>query len=547
MKTRAGFFSLLAFLVVVSVTLLGSGIYLAAHTIEVTNTDEQGPTVEVDGTLQGFYNQPVEWRPCGPEDITPFYSTPPKNLTPYECASILAPLDWDNLAGDTISLSVAVHRSGNDNAPVLFFNLGGPGGPAVSSLSTQVRDSMGGALVDAYDIVAMDPRGVGESTPVQCLTDHEKDNMNAWGVISDADVEKVKERAASETKLSPEDEIREAQEIMVQYAKGCEKHTGDLAAHIDTPSVARDFDMLRELMGQEKFNYLGYSYGTFLGATYAELFPSAVGRMVLDAAVDPAMQLSEISSLQMKGFDASLKHWIEDCQAGPSCPLPGDVREGVTRIKGFLKRLETQPMPTADPDRPLTQQLALGAMIGMMYDEQGYAPLTQGIGQALSQNDGSILLRLADFLSGRQDDGTFASNSSEALVAVNLLDFPVDGTAKDWIPQVMQLRSELDIMDEFVGYDSAGLAVWPFRQDVQRKPVTAEGAAPIVVIGQTNDPATPYVMSQNLARQLRSGVLVTQEGWSHGAYSKTAGTCVVDAVEHYLVDGQVPQDGLVCQ
>lgn len=548
MTSRSRVAALVSIIVVLALAAIVSGVYLASLSAVSKKADNaQSAPIVTDGTAKAFFTQSVQWHQCEPDEVTPSYAVAPKNMSSYECATVQAPLDWNNPDGETISLKLAVHRSGVENAPALFYNLGGPGGPAVDSLSSQVRDSMGDALVGMYDIVAMDPRGVGASSPIRCLTDHERDNFNAYGVISDADVETVKDQWANGTQITPEEEIAQTQSVMKQFGEGCRALSGELGAHIDTISVARDLDMVRTLMGQEKFNYLGYSYGTYLGATYADLFPSSVGRMVLDAAVDPAMSSSEVLGLQMRGFEDSVTHWVEDCQATVSCPLKGDVREGVAQVKAFLQSLKKKPLPTADPDRPLTQPLALTAIIGMMYAEEGYPVLTQAMTQAMTQRDGSILLRLADLLSDREEDGTYSKNSGDAIVAINSLDFKSEGEEKDWISQAMQLRSELDVMGEFVAYEDAALAAWPFVSVRDRKPLAAQGAAPIVVVGQTHDPATPYVMSQNLAGQLSSGVLVTQEGWFHGAYDKNAGRCVVDAVESYFVDGTVPADGTHCQ
>lgn len=538
---------LVSALMVVALTCIGFGVALVFRGAapQKSAPEVSAPTV-LDGTAKAFFAQNIQWGPCVPEDVSSPLGSSPKNLSSYECATIAAPLDWDKPEGETITLSIAVHRSGKPHAPVLFYNLGGPGGPAVSSLASQVRDSMGEELVEKYDIVAMDPRGVGASTPVRCLTDRERDNYNTYGVIRDEDVQTVVEQWDSGVILSPEEEIANTQRIMTQFAQGCRAHSGELAAHIDTVSVARDFDMLRTLLKQEKFNYLGYSYGTYLGATYADLFPASVGRMVLDAAVDPAISSSDIVALQMVGFDQSIMHWVEDCQAAVGCPLTGTQREGVAQLEKFLDRLKKNPLPTSDPQRSLTQPLALSAIVGMMYMEEGYSILRQGLTQALVQEDGSILLSLADLMSDRQEDGTYGNNSGDAIVAINSLDYPAEGTEKDWISQGMQLRSQLTVMDDFVGYENASLAAWPFKSERERKPLSAVGAGPIVVIGQTHDPATPYVMSQNLAGHLDSGVLVTQEGWFHGAYSKTAGECLVGAVESYLLDGVVPKDGLRC-
>lgn len=551
MTSRSRFIILISSLVVLGLVALSAGFAaLNANRAYVPSTggmSSQSADIELDGTLEAFYSQTVNWGPCEGKAITPSHETPPKNLTDYECATVTAPKDWENPSGETITLSVAVHRSGNDNAPALFYNPGGPGGSAVKILASQVRNSLGDALVEKYDIVALDPRGVGSSTPVVCMTDEERDRYNTHGVIDEVDIERAKTIETNKGPNTQDDEIALARDLSARIGKGCIEHSGDIAQYIDTVSAAYDFDMMRQLMGQEKLDYLGYSYGTFLGATYADLFPANVGRFILDGAVDPAMSGTEISALQMRGFDESLIHWIEDCQAGSSCPLTGDTEEGIARVKEFLKDLERQPMPTSDPGRPLTQNLAVTAMIGAMYNTEAFPVLTQGMTQALSVNDGSILLAIADLLNERNPDGTYASASTDALIAINSLDYEPSGTEQDWKSQVMILRNELTLMDQFVGYESAGLTAWPFERTATRKPVTAEGANPIVVVGTTHDPATPYVMSVNLAKQLSSGVLVTSEGWDHTAYSKDASQCVRDAVEGYLLSGSVPADGLRCE
>ena len=488
----------------------------------------------IASSIEDYYGQQIQWRPCTESEVTPDVLEPPADMAPYQCATVTAPLDWNDPAGEQIQLAVAVHRNGAEDAPALFYNLGGPGGNAVKSLSYQVGDSLGAALLDAYDIVAVDPRGVGASTPVKCMNDEELDDYNTGEEHVDTDM------TAAET-------IAEYQETTREIAEGCQKYTGDLFKHVDTVSAAKDFDMMRALLGQERLNYLGYSYGTFLGATYADLFPGNVGRMVLDGAIDPSLTVNEISDLQMKGFDESVRHWVEDCQAGSKCPLTGTVDDGVATLRAFLERLGQQPLPTADPERPLTQNLALTAVVGMMYSTDNYSLLTQAMSQALGDNDGSQMLVLADYLNDRNQDGSYSSNGTDALMAINNLDYEPAGTPEQWEADAARLRSELDVMGLFAGYSSAGLDQWPTTHAV-RAPIRAEGAAsPIVVVGTTHDPATPYVMAQSLASQLATGVLVTSEGWDHTAYSKSASECVVGAVEGYLVDGTAPQDGLSCK
>ncbi|MDC4232395.1 alpha/beta hydrolase [Actinomyces sp. B33] len=493
-------------------------------------TAQSAPPIAAAGA-EDFYAQTIEWTDCDPDAITSKSERAPRDMSSYRCATVTAPLDWDDPRGEQISLSLAVHRSGRDGAPALFYNLGGPGGAAVKSLTHQVGENLGDALVDAYDIVALDPRGVGASTPVVCMTDEQRDRHNAERVAAGED--------------DPRARIAQMEENTRELAAGCRELSGDLFRHIDTVSAARDFDMVRALLGQESFNYLGYSYGTFLGATYAELFPQSTGRLVLDGALDPSLSVSEVSELQMRGFEASIRHWVEDCQAAAGCPLTGDVDAGVAQVADFLERLGDSPLETSDPDRPLTQNLALTTVIGLMYSTQTYSALTEAMRQAIGDNDGSQMLFLADFLNDRNSDGTYSSTSADALIAINSLDYPPAGTPEEWEAQAKRLKEELRVFGSFAGYSSVGLDQWP-AEHAPRAPIAAAGVGPVVVIGTTHDPATPYVMAQSLAEQLESGVLVTNEGWDHTAYSKLANPCVVDAVEGYLVGGRVPEDGLVC-
>ena len=498
-----------------------------------TETTVETPAPPTGGTVDSYYQQDLVWSQCSTEQVSTDSSGAPSDIENYQCTTFYVPLDWNAPDGETITLTMAKHVSDQSGGNALFFNLGGPGASSVDSLAWMVNDQFGADVVDAYDIVALDPRGVGASTPLKCMTDAERDQWNN-------DV-----TTAEEAAMSYEEKAEKARQEAVDYAAGCQTHSGDLYKYVDTVSVARDFDVARALMGQNTLNYVGYSYGTFLGATYAEQFPDMVGRFILDSAVDPAVDINTLSELQMRGFEASLRHWVEVCQQTSTCPFDGTVDEAMQQIADFFSRIEKQPLPTSDPDRPLTIGLASTAIIGTLYSTDTYEMLQQGLSQALLDGDGSTLLFIADILNERNFDGTYDGSGSDALVAVNSLDMEPVGTVEEWVAQVKKVEEELTVMGRFMGWSSASLEGWP-TQHASRGPITAAGAAPIVVIGVTNDPATPYVMAQSLADQLESGVLVTWEGWSHGAYSKDGSSCVSDAVEGYLLDGTVPNDGLVC-
>ena len=537
MKTRSIAAAAVAILAVVAIILAIVGYYgiqrFKTPAPTKTATASSAPIDVQGGDIQAYYNQGITWGKCAQGTFDSYRGVNSSDPNEYQCAFLKAPLDWDNPDGDQITLALAIHRSGAKDAPALFINPGGPGGPVVSALPYYSAQGLGESVVKAYDIVALDPRGVGDSTPVFCMTDEEKDEYNAGAETDGVDD-------------SPQSAIAEAEEGSRDLADGCRDHSGSIFEHIDTVSAARDFDMVRAVIGQDKLNLLGYSYGTFLGATYAGLFPENVGRFVLDGALDPSLSIEDVSAMQMRGLDASLQQWIADCATQSTCPMGRTKDEGISNVRAFLESLDKAPLPTSDPDRPLTESLAITAMIGAMYNTQWWPQLSDAYADAVRRGDGSALLEIADLMNSRNPDGTYADNSTDAINAINNLDYEPEGTDDQWIERADALKSELPILGRYVGYPSAGLSAWP-TEHADRQPIHATGAAPILVIGTTHDPATPYPMAQSLAEQLDSGVLITVEGWNHTAYRRGADQCVVRAVEDYLVKGNVPQNGLTCQ
>ena len=315
--------------------------------------------------------------------------------------------------------------------------------------------------------------------------------------------------------------------------------------HVDTGSAARDMDLLRALLGDEKLTYLGYSYGTQLGGTYAALFPERVGRLVLDGAVDYTLEADELSAGQAEGFERALRAYVTDCMAGARCPLTGSVDDGLKQIRELTERAFTDPLPTQDAGRVLTRTLAFYGIAITLYADESWPVLTQALAMALQRNDGSGLLSLADAYNSRDFDGGFQDNSTEAFTAIGC----ADGRAPADLAHMQAERDKIlavaPTLGESFAWNALVCAGWP----TPAKPFTADpsapGAAPIVVIGTTNDPATPYEWSQSLAKTLESGVLLSWEGEGHTAYGRS-NECIAGAVDAYLLDGTVPQDGLVC-
>ena len=452
--------------------------------------------------LERYFNQAVHWEPCD---------------TAYECARIVAPLDWAEPNGQAITL--AVRRRPANRAPrlgSLFLNPGGPGGSAQDFVR-----NFNGAGLEQYDLVGVDPRGSGQSTPVVCGNPAETDAYNAldW---------------------SPDDEGET--QILIHgvraFAEQCRNGSGSLLEHVDSISTAYDFDLVRHLLGDEKLNYLGVSYGTWLGALYAELYPDRVGRMVLDSAVN----ITENDDMaQTESFERSLHNYAKWCASKSSaCPIGTSEEQVVGKVNAFLGGLDAQPLDVKG--RQLTQSLAT---IGLSYyffgGETNYATITEVLPWAIVQQDGSFLLSGADAMNGRDKTGRYSTMAS-ACPAISCIDHADRGVVEAF----NRWKTDAGKAPVFGTYQgpNALCTLWSVRPVAQVK-VTAATAPPIVVLGSTGDPATPYQDAQTMADQMASAVLVTREGGGHGVYD-AGSACVNEAVQAYLVRGLVPGDGLSC-
>lgn len=504
----------------------------STNSLAQSDSNNTSAAVAAPEGFESYYTQEIEWRACEEDEIVPAMLQAPKDMKAYQCATVTAPMNWDDPDSEPIQLGVARHlNKQKDKAPALFFNLGGPGGGAVDSITPVVENILSGDVVQNYQIVALDPRGVGASTPIICLSDEERDFEN--------------QREEDLSALSTDELVAQADKEFAEYGDKCLQKNGEVLGYVDSDSATRDFDMMRALLGQKKFDYIGFSYGTIIGAYYAELFPETVGRLVLDGAVDPAININELSSAQLEGMEKSLYNWIEQCQAEDKCPLTGDLESGKKQMIEFFEDLAEQPLPTGDPERSVNSTLAYTAVIGSLYSTENYGLLQQAMSLA-KMGDGTMLLFLADYFNSRGEDGIYTDNSSDAFTAINALDYLPVGTPEEWEVESADLAERFPVLGGDFGFASAGLEAWPVQSRATRHRITAPGTPEILVIGTTNDPATPYAMAQALASDLESGVLLTVEGWNHTAYSKYADECVVKAVDGFLLDGKVPEDGTVC-
>ncbi|HEX6247541.1 MAG TPA: alpha/beta hydrolase [Nocardioidaceae bacterium] len=464
-----------------------------------------------DATLERYYTQDVTWERCRGR---------------LECTEITVPLDYAEPDGETVTLSLIKVPAGSPKQRVgsLVVNPGGPGGSGIE-YAANASSYFGSELRQAFDIVGFDPRGVGKSTPVDCLPDDELDAF----VASDPDPDDAQERAA-------------ADRMIAEFGAGCVENSGDLAAHVSTVEAARDVDVIRAVLGDQKLSWFGASYGTLLGATYAELFPDRVGRMVLDAAIDPTLSTEETSLAQARGFETALRAYVGACVDRGDCFLGDSVDAGTGRIREFLDEVERSPI-SGDGDRRLEIGNAVLGIWAPLYNDEYWPLLDQGLQQGF-QGDGRMLLSLSDAYTSRGPNG-YVDNSIEALYAVNCLDADDAVTSAEVEELLPEFEEASPTFGAIFAYGLTGCAEWPVEAAEDPGPLQAEGAEPILVVGTSRDPATPLEWAESLASQLDSGVLVRRDGDGHGGYNAN-NQCVDDVVESYLVSGEVPESTVDC-
>jgi pimeloyl-ACP methyl ester carboxylesterase len=464
-----------------------------------------------DPALATYYEQKVDWTDCDGE---------------FQCAKVRMPLDWDKPAEKSIEIAIIRLPAGGDKLGSLLVN---PGGPGVSGINyaKYARQAFGEALLRNYDIVGFDPRGVGASDPISCLPDSQLDAY----VAADTTPDDPTELAGSVSDLK-------------RFAEACEQNTGPLLGKVDTLSTVRDLDVLRSVLGDDVLSYQGASYGTYIGAWYAQTFPWRVGRMVLDGAVDPSLTSKQYVAGQAEGFSRALKAYVEDCQSRSDCPLRGSLQDGLDQIGTLVERADASPVKTEDPQRPLTQSLMITGIAQALYASQLWPQLTKGITNALAGN-GKELLALADLYLERDAKGHFGQTIS-ANPAIFCLDVPEKRTAAQIGADAAELQRKFPPLGGAIGWAALTCSQWPIKSVMPRQKVTAEGAAPILVLGTVDDPATPYEWAQGLSSQLSSARLLTWEGTVHTAYNQGS-DCIDDKVESYLLTGAVPAEGTRCK
>ena len=504
--------AVIAGLAAASVVLSGCLYAMIPEQSSRPSTTAAPDTEGVEEDLLPFYSQELVWTECG---------------VGFDCTDVTAPLDWENPGEGEISLSVVRHRAEGTPVGSLLTNPGGPGSSGVDLILNSLDFAVGADIIENYDVIGFDPRGVGSSTAVTCYDAPQMDDY-LYGIP-----------AAARGTAEWEAELLESHKA---FAEACDANSDGILPYITTINAARDMDLIRAVLGDKQLNYLGYSYGTFLGATYAKLYPEKAGRLVLDGAIDPAVPGLEVGATQALGFESALRAYMQDCLDSGSCPFNGTVDEAMADLGALLASVDSTPLKSGD-GRLLGADSLMTGIIAALYSEGSWDYLTQALDEAL-QGDPSTAFLLADFYNGRED-GVYLDNSAEAFRAYNCMDYPVeDDPAAEAATEAKIAEGAPTIAPYWTGPDSC--SVWPYPPTGTRGEITAEGAGPILVVGTTNDPATPYEWSESLADQLEEGVLITRVGEGHTGYNK-GNSCVDDAVEAFLLDDVVPEDGLRCE
>ena len=462
--------------------------------------------------LADFYSQRIDWQPC-------------EANADQDCGTLTVPVDYRDPQGETIELGLLRVPASGKRVGSMVVNPGGPGarGTAYAAAAARVFRE---PLLQAYDIVGFDPRGVGGSDPVDCLSDSELDDYLSGDPTPD----------------TPQ-EVADYKKSVLSFGARCVAGSDSVLGHVSTIEAARDMDVLRSALGEETLAYFGASYGTELGATYAELFPDKVGRFVLDGAVDVSLDNLQTSLEQATGFETALRAYVQNClDSTDNCFLGDTVEEGLATITDLLASIEQEPLPAGD--RELTVGNAFYGIITPLYNRDYWFLLSTALASAL-EGKGSALMQLADAYASRNADGSYADNSIEANYAINCLDDPSSIPFKKVPSLFPEFEEASPTFGRVFAWGLTGCRGVEVTSSEEPLTIRAEGAAPILVLGTTRDPATPFKWAQALAEQLESGVLVERDGDGHTAYNAD-NDCINAIVEDYLVDGDVPADQTKC-
>ncbi len=453
--------------------------------------------------LKEYNSQKLDWQDCYEE---------------FQCSSFKVPIDYDNMDDKNFVLNVLKHSAVDQTNKLgsIVVNPGGPGGSAVH-YAFNAKYIVSDELLNKYDIVGFDSRGINNSEEIRCLTDAEED------AFLSADASDGKPQS-----------IAGLVAISKDFAAKCAKSAGAKLGHLSTLEAAKDMEILRNLLNEEKLNYLGKSYGTYLGTLYASLFPKSVGRMVLDGAVDPSSSLREQQIAQAVGFDRALNNY-----------LASQNKFNLAEIQTLLMNSKTNPLEDSK-GRKATQSLVITAIAQSLYDPiDGWKELSKLLSKAISNEDPSGIFELADRYNTRDESGSYYSNQNDIAIMITCLDWQEPRTVEQMASDREAFIKAAPVFGQFLNFAGLPCKYWKAKPQLPKTQLTKITTSPIIIIGVTEDPATPYKWSQNLAKVFTNSTLLTLKGEGHTGHNQ-GNKCVDSAVDSYYLTGKIRTSALIC-
>jgi pimeloyl-ACP methyl ester carboxylesterase len=455
-------------------------------------------------TLSGYYAQEINWQSCN-ED--------------FQCATLVVPIDYSKLSTGTFEIALLKYEARTSKKlGSLIVNPGGPGGSGVD-YAYAAEYIFSPAILDRYDIVGFDPRGVSRSAPIRCLSDKELD--------------------ANNNSDSKPDNEAEFQQILIdtkKYAEKCKDKNKYLTSY-STANVARDMDILRQAIGDKQLNYMGKSYGTYLGTLYAQFFPEKVGRVVLDGAVDPTISNFQQTLTQAVGFDQAFSSFSKDCTSKKNCPLPKGKDAAIAEMKKLFAQAAKKPLPIKSSNRSLSETMMVLGTASAMYDSATGWPKLRKAVQEAQKGYGDKFLELADEYTGRQSDGSYPNNEFDSGAVIDCLDVDEARTVEEIRGDAKSFADQAPLFGPYLAY--GGLTCKYVGQSEEVNIAPLETTNPIVVIGTSGDPATPYEWAQALNKLLTNSVLVSLKGEGHTGQGQ-GNACIDDQIDDFYLAGKVP-------
>jgi len=471
--------------------------------------------------LAAYENQILDWSTCYDD---------------FDCTDLRVPINYADLTVGTFKIAVLRYKAQDQARRIgsLIVNPGGPGGSGVD-YAYNAEYVFDPDVLDRYDIVGFDPRGVNRSAPIECLTDEETDASYA-----------------SDAKPDTQEELDKALADSQDFINKCQD-ANEFLNHYSTAEAARDMDILRAALGDKKLNFFGKSYGTYLGTLYAQFFPEKVGRMVLDGALDPNISVVEQSVSQAKGFDEALDAFLADCAKQDDCPLPKNEEEATAAIIALFAKSAADPLPrktkVEDDDRFATESLIVLGTASALYDDVDGWPKLRTAFLESQRGFGDTFLELADQYSGRSADGTYSSNELDSGAIIDCLDWPETRTIEDTKADAKLFSDAAPVFGPYLAYTNINCKYLtpPTKDKLTRttNKITSIKTAPIIVIGTIRDPATPYEWAIGLNKIFTTSTLISLDADGHTGQGRGS-ACVDDAVDKYLLQGKSPKKNLTC-